>query len=119
MVAEEREATVYFTDPFNKFLASMSFRGEMIRIARFDWTPRGLAVVDDFIVVDNDTARSLCLMNKNGQLLKTLISNLHENPSHLCYNPISRELFVCALRSQKIRVYSVESLDTAMATSEC
>jgi hypothetical protein len=119
LVAEEGEATVYFTDPLNKFLASMSFRGEMIRIARFDWTPRGLAVVNDFIIVGNDTTRSLCLMNKNGQLLKTLISNLHENPSHLCYNPISEELFVCALRSQKIRVYSVECFDSAIATSEC
>ncbi|XP_061184829.1 uncharacterized protein LOC133192838 [Saccostrea echinata] len=119
MVADVEEATIYFTDPSSKFLASMSFRGEMIRIVRFDWTPRGLAVVGDFLIVVNDTNRSLCLMNKNGQLLKILISNLHENPSHLCYNPINQELFVCALRSQKIRVYSVEATGTAMASSEC
>ncbi|XP_062586419.1 uncharacterized protein LOC134248019 [Saccostrea cucullata] len=119
MVADAEEATVYFTDPVSKFLASMSFRGEMIRIVRFDWTPRGLAVVGDFLIVVNDTNRSLCLMNKNGQFLKTLISNLHENPSHLCFNPLNQELFVCALRSQKIRVYSVEASNAAMAISEC
>lgn len=118
LVADEEEDTVYFTNPESRFLASMSFRGEMIRIARFDWTPRGLAVVGDYIIVNNDTSHSLCLMNKNGQLLKYLIRNLHENPSHLCYIPTSKELFVCALRSPKIRVYSVLSSEEA-EFSEC
>lgn len=118
LVADEEESTVYFTNPESRFLASMSCRGEMIRIARFDWTPRGIAVVGEYLIVDNDTAHSLCLTNKNGQVLRTLISNLHENPSHLCYNPSSKELFMCALRSPKIRVYSVHNSDDA-GVSEC
>ena len=112
LAADTEQERIIIADVKNRKLLAVTSDGKVPFIVALGWLPRGVAVVDEFLIVCNDTEHSLCLLSgKTGQRLKTLIRGLHFNPSYMAFDPVSRRLLVSSVKSATIRLYDVSSSD--------